>query len=210
MKKFWLFFFSLIIAVGITLYTKRASTPWSEATSPTWKTFIKKSGREIASYESTEDEMTTAKIPKEKKGRAPSSLAPDRFFSFRGNRLLLGDIDTKYEDPRTPLPMLNTISADWREKMGKDLMRFQEENTKVMVKDEYPVIKVVEGSGRYFQQVVITYLLPSGDRSSFRALIDSETGLVSETWDRSIHERFGKQKEKKISPPAVNAQIFIR
>ncbi len=212
MKKFWLFFFSVLVALGITLYTKHDSDHWNQAQSPKWNTFVKKSGRQVASYESTEEELTKAKLskPSNKQHRSPASIGAERFYAFRENRVLQGDVEQKYIDPKTPLPMINKVSKNWREKMGKDLMRFQNEETKVMVQDEFSVIRIVEGQGQYMQQVAITYLLPTGERNSFRALIDSESGMILETWDKSIGEKTAKQKEKIRFPSAQNGQFFIK
>lgn len=211
MKKFWLFFFSLILACGITLYTKRENLHLLEAEDHSWKTFVRKSGREVASYETTEEEFMKARLPKPKGNfRSPSSIAPNKHFIYRGNRVLIGEVDPQYTDVYTDLPMVNTISPEWKEKMGKDLMRFQDIDTKVLVQNEQSVIKIIEGKGQFLEQVSVTYLLKNGNRNSFRALVDSQTGMVIETWDRTIHERLGKQKKTLAFPSADNSNYFIK
>ncbi len=214
MKKYGLFFISVIVAVAITLYTKRVVTPMEQAQVSKWNTYVKKANQGMASYESTEEELIKAKLSKpSKQHRTPASIGSERFYSFRDNRVLQGDegaLDPKYLDPKTPLPMINKVSKNWRDEMGKDLMRFQNENTKVMVHDEFSVIRIVDDQGQFLQQVAITYLLPTGERNSFRALIDSESGMILETWDRSLGEKTTEQKEKISFPSAQNAQYFIK
>lgn len=177
-----------------------------------WKTFVKKPQREVASYETTDEELEKARLKKIVKGpsRSPDSIIPVKELNFRGNRAIVGDFNAEFEDPNRPIPMSNKVSSDWKEKLGLDLMRFQPEETKVLVKNEMSLIKIAEGKGRYFEQVIVTFLMKDGEQSSFRALVDSETGVVEATWDRTIHERYGKQKEKIPFPPAGISNITTR
>jgi hypothetical protein len=211
MKKFWLFFFSFVVAFGITLYTKKEKARFEFADhDQNWKTYVKKTSRDVASYKTTEDEITKANIVDNGKNnsRSPASIAPDMKQKVRGKRILIGQVLPEYTNPDYHLLMANTISSDWQEKMGNDLMRFQPEGTKVLVKDELPVIKIKDGRGKFFEQVVVTYLLSNGDRNSFRALVDSETGLVDSTWDRTINE--GPRKQKEFDIPSAPSNITTR
>ncbi|MBY0413329.1 MAG: hypothetical protein K2Q18_04155, partial [Bdellovibrionales bacterium] len=128
---------------------------------------------------------------------------PLKGFLVRKDRVLMGEIDQKYEDDDTPLKMLNKVNPNWKDVMGKSLMRFQPEDTKIMVKEELPVIKIQEGTGRFLQQVSITFLQKDGLKSSFRALVDSDTGSIVETWDRSIYEQV-KRSRGELTLPSGN------
>jgi len=209
MKKFWLFFFSLIVAFGITLYTKREKNRllFVEHDS-TWKTYVKKAPREIDSYKTTDEEMNKASVSDKTTSRVPANIAPQLKQNTRGKRVLIGDVLPEYTNPDYHLQMANSISEDWQDKMGKDLMRFQPEGTKVLVKDEMPVIKIQEGKGKFFEQVIITYLLSNGERNSFRALVDSETGLIDTTWDKTINE--GPRQRKEFDFPSAPSNITTR
>lgn len=211
MKKFWLFFFSFIVAIGITLYTKQEKARYTFTDhDQEWKTFIKKPSREVASYKSTEEELMAARITKKKSvGRSPNSVVPNLLYNYRGNRVLFGDRDSEFSNPDHPLPMENVVHPDWQQKLGEDLMRFQSEDTKILVKNEMPIIRVMNGKGRFYEQVIVTYLSRNGDRSSFKALVDSETGVVEETWDRTIHEAYGRRKEG-LSLPSGDNNITTR
>lgn len=104
--------------------------------------------------------------------------------------------------------MLNKISSDWKEILGNDLIRFQSEFTKVMIKEELPVIKIQNGKGQYLEQVIVTYIFQNGNISSYRALVDSESGSILETWDKSVHEK-SFQKRAGLSLPSVNNSGII-
>ncbi|MBC7429495.1 MAG: hypothetical protein H7336_12830 [Bacteriovorax sp.] len=193
MKKTFLFILSITVAFGITFYIKKQNYTVGSTTAPDWKTFVKKGRREIASHTTTSNEFAEARIisPKKESGRAPSSIKPNPYkgLMVRNNRILMGDIDVKYEDESTELTMVNTPNPGWKEIMGNDMMRFQPEDTKLLVKEELPVIKIQGGQGRYLEQVIITYLSKDGERSSFKALVDSDSGAIVETWDRTIQEK---------------------
>nr|BDT28209.1 hypothetical protein BHI3_16750 [Bacteriovorax sp. HI3] len=214
MKKTFLFVLSVSLAFGITFYIKRRESQTFANKSREWKTFVKKSDSEVASHNTTSDEFQAAKIvnpdenKKERASRTVASVNPFKGFMVRQNRILMGDIDQKYEDEATELKMLNAINPDWKEIMGEDLMRFQPEDTKLMVKEEVPVIKIVDGKGRFLEQVIVTYLKKNGDKNSFKALVDSETGTIVETWDRTIHEQLGRRKGR-MAFPSVNESGIV-
>lgn len=184
---------------------------------PTWKTYVKKSDEIISSYNSTEEELISAKIPFIKKSkdsyhtkafkhnlRTPASdLKIKSINQMRGNRILLGNTNAKYEDANYYLKMKNKINPKWRELMGEGLMRFQSSTTKLLVKEESSLIKIegddVAPEGQFLEEVKVTYLMANGDKRSFSALIDSETGTVVETWNRTLEEKIDRNKKPIFS-----------
>ena len=177
----------------------------------TYKTFVKNPNRSIASYPTTHEEFKTAMIDQiksetlDKKAKEKEKLILSNY-KLRENRILIGDNADTFSSTLKNLPMINTQNPNWKTLLGNDLLRFQREDTKVIIKEELPIIKVIDGKGQYLEQVIITYLLNNGDRNSYRALVDSETGLVLETWDRTIHEKY-KIKRKSASLEAVPLQL---
>lgn len=217
MKKAFLFILSISVAFGITYYTKKKSYSVGANNAREWKTFVKKSDRKVSSHKTTPHEFEQARIRPQASvsGRQPASTAtdkpnPHKGFSVRNNRILTGDVDQKYEDENTELVMVNMPNPDWKEVMGNDLMRFQDEETKLLVKEEVPVIKIQDGKGRYLEQVTITYLTKDGDRNSFKALVDSDSGSIVETWDRTIHEKAHKKSSGMRMPASNNSGIIAR
>lgn len=215
MKKTVLFILSITMAFGITVYIKKEQSKSLVVMKTQWKTFVKKDDRLIDSHGTTHDEFKAANIPSAdlvapKKGRTIASINPFKGFMVRNNRILTGDVNQKFEDENTELRMVNSINPDWKEIMGQDLMRFQPADTKLMVKEEVPVIKIIEGQGRYLEQVTITYLQKDGNRSSFKALVDSDTGSVVETWDRTVHEKIRKQRGGLLLPSTNESGIITK
>lgn len=199
MKKNILFIFSLFIAVFIFISVKYSNNDQNQSSSnEVYKTFVKKSNKAITSYQTTKDEFKKAAISNKNQDRSPadedSKPMPFQDLPQRENRIIIGENAEKYKDSSSNLTMLNKPNKNWKELLGADLLRFQAEDTKVIIKEELSLIKVQEEKGLYAEQVIITYLLKNGDRTSYRALVDAESGLVLETWDKTIHERMRKRR----------------
>jgi hypothetical protein len=210
MKKNVLFTFSVLIAIVIFIAVKKDENKII-VKDKSYKTFVKNQNRSIASYPTTHDEFKTAMIDNkktevlDKQSKEKEKLLLTNY-KLRDNRILIGDNAEKYASSFEKLPMINSQNPNWKTLLGNDLLRFQREDTKVIIKEELPIIKVIDGKGQYLEQVIITYLLKNGDRNSYRALVDSESGLVLETWDRTIHEKY-KIKRKSASLDAVPLQL---
>lgn len=221
MKKIWLFTISSLIALSIAYYSKNSPNGYAQLPAPVWKTFEKKSNKKIVAYKTTPNELAAARISEVRRDIAQeknqnsdsdqTNLSDPRsnHYLYREERVLIGDIQKNdYQDEKVQLEMLNKISSDWKEILGNDLIRFQSEFTKVMIKEELPVIKIQNGKGQYLEQVIVTYIFQNGNISSYRALVDSESGSILETWDKSVHEK-SFQKRAGLSLPSVNNSGII-
>jgi hypothetical protein len=201
MKKSSLFFVSLAIAILIA-YIKRPVVPLAtRATENKWKTFEKKSSDKIIAHISTDKELEKSHLER-KVASAPSK--EEHLYSLREERVLTGDNIEKYKDESTELSMINKVNPGWKEALGNELLRFQKDDTKIIIKDELQLIKIKDDQGQYLEQVVITYFLKNGDQNSFRALVNSETGVLVDTWDRTIHERYWKKRKQSLEPTGVS------
>lgn len=209
MKKTALFILSFLFALGIYYYNKFESQQVLLLKKDHYQTFIKTPERHIASHDTTNDELVIAKLgPRESAERLKFEkeridlLAKN--YHIRENRILMGDNTQKYSNEFNHLQMQNTINNQWKSLLGSDLLRFQEPETKVIIREELPVIKIFDDHALYLEQVVITYLLKNGEKSSYRALVDSETGLVLETWDRTLNENQRFKKRPNLNPVPMN------
>ena len=220
MNKKWLFIFSVITAIVIAVYNKQKASTFAHSTGKShWQTFEKISTKEITTHTTTPSELKSAHIQTNKRALASSDdkvtfekeALTSGNFQLRENRVLIGDIQkANYENENTELLMLNKISDHWNDILGNDLLRFQEKETKVLIKEEFPIIKIIDGKGLYLEQVIITYVLKNGDQNSYRALVNSETGLVVETWDRTIHEKIAPEKVDLSLPLDNNSGIITK
>ncbi len=223
MKRTWLFIFSTMLAVVIAFYSKKNPHAYAYKT-PTWKTFEKVSSKKISGYQTTEKELEEARVSRPKRSIAQeksktervtldlrSELPKDRPYQLREGRIVIGDIGSKdFQDGEADLEMVNKINPDWKEVLGNDLLRFQQEDTKVLIKEEFPMIKIQNGKGQYLEQVIVTYLFKNGNFSSYHALVDSETGFVTETWDKTVHEKVRAAGAGLTLPDYNNSGIIAR
>lgn len=216
MRKTFLFILSITVAFGITFYIKKNQSEKFVEIKPQWKTFAKNEESKIISHDTTKEEFKLARIPAPpelndvKHQRNPASV--DKFAGrlIREKRVLTGDVDKKLEDTSFELPMHNAVNPEWKEHLGKSLIILQDPDTKVLVVEETPVIDVHNGKGRYMEEVIITYLKKNGDRSSYRALVDSSSGEVIETWDRTIQEQILKKRGGITLPSHNDSGIITR
>lgn len=216
MRKTFLFLLSITVAFGITFYIKKNHSEKFVEIKPQWKTFAKSEDSKIISHDTTKEEFSLARIPAppelndNKAQRAPANI--DKFSGrlVREKRVLTGDVDKKLEDSDYDLPMHNAVNPEWKEHLGRSLIILQDPDTKVLVVEETPVIDVHNGKGRYMEEVIITYLKKNGDRSSYRALVDSSSGEVLETWDRTIQEQLFKKRGGIILPSQNDSGIITR
>lgn len=221
MKKYWLFTFSVLLAFTILIYSKKNLPRLSLKDDVHWKTFVKNPSAEISAHKTTSLELIDARIPSPKRTIASETNTehkqtpeianlPENYLT-REQRVLIGDIQQRnYQDDSTELEMRNTPNSNWKDLLGSDLLRFQEPETKVLIKEEFPIIKVAGGKGVYLEQVIISYVFKNGGTSSFHALIDSETGVVVETWDKTIHENLKDHRAGIPLPVFDNSGITTR
>lgn len=229
MKKTWPFIFSISIALSIAIYTKRSPLVYANKANPAWKTYLKNSKMEISAYKTTEKELEVARVPAAKSEAPPiaeserltnderrnfeeqEKIIRDHHFLLREERVLIGDIQKKnYQDENVPLEMVNIQNANWKDILGHELLRFQKTDTKVMIKEEFSIIQIQNGKGRYVEQVIVSYVLKEGGINSYRALIDSETASIVDTWDKTIHENYKKQRAILSLPSENNSGIIVR
>ncbi len=221
MKKFWLFIFSTFIALGIAYFSKKSPGSYAD-NKPNWKTFEKHSNNTIVTHPSTNKELLEARIPTPKRSIAEVKTKPeeknelnnipkDRNYQLREDRILFGDLEKRdYQDEQIDLEMVNKVNPNWKEILGNDLLRFQQEDTKVMIKEEFPMIKIQNGKGQYLEQVIITYAFKNGNFSSFHALVDSDSGFVTETWDKTVNEKIKPNRAELTLPEFNNSGIITR
>ncbi len=88
------------------------------------------------------------------------------------------------------LKMKNKISKDWQDKYKKNFMRmtFEEKLKDFTIEKKRSIIKVQNKIGRYLEHVVVRYVRPDGKPFAFEALVDSETGSLVQTWNRTRYE----------------------
>lgn len=121
----------------------------------------------------------------------------------------LHEVVAKYEGrtvvdrARQPLQRLpasvsyvNTPSPDWEQKLQTNLSQQAGNGLKdIKIRKERSLVWIRDEHGLLVESVVISMVNHQDVESSFRALIDSQTGKVLETWDRTIFDPINGQGE---------------
>ena len=140
---------------------------------------FQKSKKKISYYPSTKSELKKTKLKTKKK--PIKTIVPKE-------RTLMGSNIGSFKKGSKKLEMENKISKNWKKLYGKELLRFQGPDTKVVIKHEKSFIMVINNKGRYIEQVLVSFIKNNKHYSSFRALVNSETGRQFSTFERTLHE----------------------
>ena len=163
----------LTILLFLSVYSTYRLLNESEPSSSDWQTYQKKDGQ-LDRHKSTEQELAELNITKSKarsRGPAQSSPMPARAFP-NGASLSQFDIANEYD-------------GEWKDKLAERSIRFHDPETRVFIKHERELFHAVsKKSAIYAEQVVVTTLFANGRQESYRALVNSQNGVILSTWDR--------------------------
>jgi hypothetical protein len=100
---------------------------------------------------------------------------------------------TKEIDLKT-IKFVNKENPKWQKELHQNLMRFAEDVYKeVVIYPEHSYVLYEDKVARYVENVRIKITKKDGKQSSYNAQVDSMTGEVLKTWNRTIHEPSDKQ-----------------
>jgi hypothetical protein len=106
----------------------------------------------------------------------------------RENRVVTGNVDNVFwQDPKSKVHMLNT-PKEWKGALSENLLRYQQPEVGVVMRPVESYILAAGNQGRYVEEVYVAYLKEGRMLSSYRAMVDSETGEVLKTWSKSVSE----------------------
>lgn len=124
------------------------------------------------------------------------SSAPD---VAKKKREWLGKVDGK-------IKFTNIASEDWMPKLENSLSRGLPSNTKVEINNERDLVIVNGPLATNAQQVVVIFNSHK-NRSSYRAMVDAQSGKILRTWDHTIHETFRRPAHKGLTPYPIQDSI---
>lgn len=165
----------------------------------TWTTFQKHPHHPniVRSHTSTVEEKKQVNIaaePKSKK-RSPASNGPTQEKMKYLDREVLNFIDQDANKVAN-LEQINEVSDDWKSKAAGKLLRFQDPSTKLLIMPQKSVAKVEEQGVRLAEVVSVRFLTKDGKKTSYSALIDSQSGEVIRSWNQTIVDAPYESKQK--------------
>jgi hypothetical protein len=99
------------------------------------------------------------------------------------DRIVVGNIDAK-----NTFPIANQINKDWKKLATKRLQEFVPKSSTFSIEPVKSAVFVKHQIGRYVEHVIIEIKKPDGLVSSFDAYIDSQSGTIVQTWNRTKFE----------------------
>ena len=106
----------------------------------------------------------------------------------------------------------NKVSKDWKEKYTKQFQRMAaiKDLKDFNVELKRSIVKVSANTGTNFEHILVSYIKPNGQPFSFEALVNSETGTMVRTWNKTRYEfkknykieasKYLYKKEKTATP----------
>lgn len=100
------------------------------------------------------------------------------------NRVVIGDQKAE------KISYSNSVSKDWKTNYAKHFNRmlYGQKVQDFKVKVKRSVVQVKNSIGRNLEHVIVSYKKPNGDPFAFEALIDSETGMMVQSWNKTRYE----------------------
>jgi hypothetical protein len=98
----------------------------------------------------------------------------------------------------TKVTYVNTPAPDWEEKFQASLKEQAPSLKGIQVTREDSLVWLRDGNAILVESVKVVLQNQKGEESSFRALVDSQTGKVLESWDRSISDSLNPKSEFKL------------
>lgn len=185
-------FLSILIASLVTLWRKDENEFIKPKNEYSWIHYKKdekgKLVHSIVDSEEVEKLNGSSPLPNPRNERSPAenkkSDKPEQKVVF------LNPANPQSKPELSDLNFLNTYNPAWKELLAKELMLFQPESVEVYFKPQKSVVKILENNRAMFlEEVAITYKTNRGPYS-FKALINSETGKVVETWGKTHYDNF--------------------
>ena len=161
-----------------------------------WTSAVKKNGQ-IVEAGPPEDVLE----PSQRKPASGKEL--ETSLVTRNGRAVEGEQIEIYKDPRIQLPMTNSPRENWNERLSEKLIAWKSEGAKLDIRHDRSLIRVNAGKGRYLEEATIQFTLPSGEVSSYKAIIDPDTLEMIQIWDRARFERL-PASAPTLTPTNVN------
>ena len=189
-RKLSIFLFCSLLFLIIFKVQKR--TPKEESQPLTEKKTIIKKEKTVQKKEDKKPKVSKArKLPasvKNLKNKKTNENLPNQRVIFESGKPITEKDLEKFD-------FINEENPDWKEELSRKLLDTLDENPNLKVIKEKSLIKVLGKKAQYLEQAIVIIEYENGKENSFRALIDSETGKIIRSWDRTIHENFGKRTE---------------
>lgn len=145
-------------------------------------------------FETEEEDLVDTSLP-----AIPSTLAPVTDHQISG-RKIIGLPPEKEEAVLKDLKVANVVSEDWSERLKESIqLQGGDEIEEIVLSKVASLIWVQNDVGINVESVQVRIKNKEGDETLFRALVDSQTGKILETWDRPIMDPVNPRKGFRLT-----------
>ena len=182
--KIRLIFFFTFIAISFFIYKYFQNT-----TNEDWTTYSK-TEKGVKIYPTTLQEKKETNIPLPLPTQKTSKKPESKKEITRKNIGLPHDKKLEEMD----LNFKNEFNEDWKKLLGEKLLDNQQDGTRIIIKRIDSLLEIKQKDATFYEVAIIKFVDPQGKQSSFRALVDSQTGRVYRRWDKTVFENYKKEK----------------
>jgi hypothetical protein len=199
-------FFITVMGAGFFFFVHEKEGPEK---AETWQTYqyeekSDKSQKIISSHKTTQEELKIIRQDNDQSKKREPSQAPsmpsgpseEQVYSIQG-RSISGLPHNQLEHiDFGKIEMTNEFDPDWEEKLGRQQLRFQKSSTKVAIKKNSSQVYLKKAKNKVFGsfvEIVTLNYISSDGVSSYNAMVDSATGKIIQTWNKSIQENLRKR-----------------
>ena len=194
--------FILLTVLSLLIYFKKDKVEQ-------WFTYQKRDHKKIDSYPTTLQEKRRARIEdspydqgqeRQESSQKERSPASQKYYDSERSSIP-GRTWRITPDQKIPdeVSFLNKPRKEWRDALGKNILKFLRPKTKLFVKKEGAHTLLKRDGALHVEKVNIKMESPEGRQFSYHAYVDSETGKIVKTWNQTIHEPMGK-KDTRLTP----------
>lgn len=140
--------------------------------------------REIAKNEkniksNSKDIKRMDKVQKRKIASIPKSSVITKF----QNRQIVGSLNQQKD-----FPINNKVNKEWKKLAYNRLNKMTDKKIKIEIRPVAPILFVKHNMGRYVEHVKVILKKENGLRSAYDAYVDSQSGAIVRTWNRTKFE----------------------
>ena len=171
LKKYWPWCLFLVLA--LLIYTRERN--------------------QLVETESVSPQKKAEEVDSQKQGVVREKMSKKVLPKLHG-RILVGREAERFEHSKAKLPLVNSPHSFWKRLAKKNLLRHRSEDAKIDIQVLGSYIKIKNGKGRFVEKILVTQTKKGKPGPSFNAIVDSQSGRILSTYNRTINEYF-------VSPP---------
>lgn len=129
-----------------------------------------------------------------------STIKSNSFPQVNG-RKVVGLVKGSEEEQLKDLKVSNQVSSNWKENLKNTLYLQGKKMIKdIVLKNEDSFIWIHDGIALNVESVLVSITNHSDQKTSFRVLVDSQTGKILQNWDQPVDDPLNPRAQPGLKP----------